>query len=105
MDVRATVIDSRTLTVMWEPPLNSLQNGILQYYTVAVLVQQTFTSFTVNTTEVSLTIPNLHPAYDHTIRVAAVTIGTGPFSIPVAITTPDNCMPAHCSFIELPFLS
>ncbi len=55
-----------------------------------IMVQQTRTSLTLNSSSPTLTVPGLHPSYDYSIEVAAVTIGAGPFSSPVAITTPDD---------------
>lgn len=89
-NVTAVAVNSSAISAMWEQLPADQQNGIIKYYTVVVQVQQTSATFSVNTTDSSITIPDLHPAYDHTLRIAAVTVGTGPLSIPVTVTTPDD---------------
>ena len=74
----------------WEVPLAEQQNGVIQHYLVMVMVQQTRASFTLNSTSTSLLITDLHPAYDHAVEVAAVTVSVGPYSSPVVVTTPDD---------------
>jgi len=86
-NVNASVMDSRTIVITWEPPLASMQNSIIQNYTVAVLEQQTSSRFTLVSTGVAITVSNLHPAYDYIVQVAAVTVRTGPFSEMVTTTT------------------
>ena len=90
-NVSGVAIDSRTVEVTWEPPEADEHNGIIQYYLIMVMVLQNRASLTLNSTSTSVIIPNLHPAYDHSIQVAAVTIGVGPFSSALSITTPDDC--------------
>jgi len=87
LNVSASVTDSRTIIVTWEPPLTNMQNGVIQNYILAVLEQQTSKSFTLNSTEAAITVSDLHPAYDYMVRVAAVTVGTGPFSETITTTT------------------
>ena len=87
MNVTATVVDSQTIIVTWEPSQANVQNGIIQNYTVAVLEQQTSSSFTLVSTVAAITVSDLHPSYDYTVQVAAVTVGTGPFSDMVTTTT------------------
>ncbi len=57
---------------------------------IMVMVQQTQASLSLNTTATSITIPNLHPAYDYSVEVAAVTISVGPYSNTISLTTPDD---------------
>ena len=66
------------------------QNGVIQYYMVMVMVMQTSASLSLSPNTTSLTIPNLHPAYNHSITVAAVTVSVGPYSRPVYVITPDD---------------
>lgn len=109
LNVAAVAVDSRTISVTWNPPQADQQNGIIQHYTVTLMVQQTRRTVSINATGLSLTIPNLHPAYDHTIRVVAVTVGAGPSSTTVAVTTPDDgnlCfLFINCAFLQNTVLS
>ena len=89
-NVVAVAVTSRSIRVTWEPPQDDQQNGVIQHYKIVVMVQQTRDILTLNTTSTSITIPNLHPAYDHTVEVAAVTISEGPYSDAISIITPDD---------------
>lgn len=89
-NVVAITLTSRSVRVSWEPPLVEQQNGVIQYYLVMVMVQQTRASFSLNSSSTSRIIPNLHPAYVYSIEVAAVTIGVGPYSSIISISTPDD---------------
>ncbi len=88
--VSAVAVTTRSIQVTWEAPLADERNGIIQHYLVMVMVQQTRASFSINSTSTSVTIPNLHPAYDYAIEVAAVTVRVGPYSSALSITTPDD---------------
>lgn len=90
INVRATAATSRTIQVSWDPLPANTQNGPLLHYVVMVMVEQTRTTFTLNVTSTFITIPNLHPSYNYSIEVAAVTVNTGPFSRSLSVTTPDD---------------
>ena len=81
-----------TLFISWALPLPDQVNGIVQHYIVNLYVHQTQTSiqYTVNTT--NLTIPGLEAYYTYTVRVAAFTVGPGPFSDEFTITTSQTGM-------------
>ena len=90
-NVTAVVLNSRSIEITWEAPQMNEQNGEIQYYLIMVMIQQSRSSLSFNTSSHSLVIPDLHPAYVHSVEVAAVTIiGVGPFSSVVSITTPDD---------------
>lgn len=76
--------------VTWEPPPAHQQNGPILQYVVMVMVEQTHNSFTLNVTSTSTIIPSLHPAYSHSIEVAAVTSNIGPYSMSLSVTTLDD---------------
>ncbi len=89
-NVAVVAVDSRTIQITWEPLEEDQQNGVIDGYLVMIMVQQTRRSLTLNSSSPTLTVSGLHPAYDYSVEVAAVTIGVGSFSSPVAITTPDD---------------
>ena len=68
------------------------RNGIIRYYTVRVIEIQTGIASQSNSTLESLSLNNLHPAYDYQIQVAAVTVSTGPFSSAVTTSTAEDGM-------------
>ena len=76
-----------TLFISWDLPLPHQVNGIVQHYVVNLYTHQTQTSvrYTVNAT--NLTISELEAFYTYTVLVAAFTIGQGPFSEELIIST------------------
>jgi len=47
-------------------------------------------TFHLITAATSVTIPSLHPFYNYKCKVAAVTIGEGPYSVELTITMPEE---------------
>jgi len=84
-------MNSMTVQVTWEPPAPQNQNGIIVLYSINVTIAETKSDFLLNTTRTTLNVTGLHPHYGYTFAVAAVTVRTGPYSVPVGITTPENC--------------
>lgn len=87
MYVSFSAIDSHTANISWSPPLPDQQNGIIQYYNVTVQNFDISQYFYYHTTNLALTLTDLHPYYTYTATLAAVTIATGPFSNGKSITT------------------
>ena len=87
-------MDSTTVYLAWEPPPSDTTNGIIREYIIHVSVP---TDTTDNFMEVSNatfhTLSNLHPFYTYEIKVAAVTIGPGPYSNASIVTTPQDGKP------------
>lgn len=81
---------SATIEVEWDPVPSHQQNGRIIHYVLLVAVQESFTTFTLNVSSTSTTISNLHPSYNYSIEIAAVTTNIGPFSRPVTVKTLDN---------------
>ena len=80
-----------TLVLSWQSPAQENQNGIIVHYIVNITELETgrvlFFSAVSTTT---LTVPVLHPFYNYTCIVAAVTIGVGPYSAPAVIQMPED---------------
>ena len=76
-----------TLFISWSLPLPHQVNGIVQHYIVNLYTHhtQTSTQYTVNAT--NLTIPDLEAFQTYTVLVAAFTVGQGPFSDEITIST------------------
>ena len=68
------------MTLSWNPPETSQQNGVIRSYIVIVREEETGRNFSVNSTNTELRIGNLHPFYTYHFTVAAVTISQGPFT-------------------------
>lgn len=96
-NVCAVVLDATTVELLWEaPPLDS-QNGIIRYYSIDVFVKNTREIFKLHSENLTQTlIMNLHPYYEYSFQVAAITIGAGPLSTAVTATTLESGMSINC---------
>ena len=78
LNVSLSDITSTSISIRWFPPPIDQQNGVIRHYIVSIEEVATATSITLNTTDVSVTLENLHPNYEYLFNIAAVTIGAGP---------------------------
>lgn len=62
-------------------------NGIIQYYAIKLYETETSLYYMYQTSNISLFVNALHPYYTYSVSVAAVTVGTGPYSNVVSFTT------------------
>lgn len=86
-NIIAPVVEGTYLTLSWEPPISSEQNGIITSYRIKVTTEDgvVLDNFTSDTT---YTVSNLEPYSIYQFSVAALTVhGQGPFSSNVAIRT------------------
>ena len=91
-NVTGMATNSTTIDLSWDPPPRQLQNGYIVEYRVNVTETDTGDSFSVTTTDTSLVVTSLHPYYTYSCIVAAVTIGVGPYSTVINITTEEAGM-------------
>ena len=80
-------VTTTSVTLSWNPPETSQQNGVIRSYIVNVWEEETGRSFIVNSTTTELSIGNLHPFYTYHYAVAAVTISQGPFTYEYTLQT------------------
>ena len=79
--MEASFVNSRALSLTWSPPPPEDQNGIIRNYLVNISVVESgehFYQLTSNATV--LVVDELHPYYTYGCIVAALTVGTGPFT-------------------------
>lgn len=62
-------------------------NGVIRNYIISVTEVYTGKIVVVTSPDKTAVIESLHPYYDYSCQVAAVTVNQGPFSVPVTITT------------------
>ena len=76
----------------WQEPPPDTHNGVLRYYTVSVFEEATRTNTLLNTSGsiTHFTVPSLHPYYLYRVRVAAATVGLGPYSSPITFLMPET---------------
>ena len=84
-NVTASAVNATAFTVQWLAPNPHNQNGVIREYKIEVVESKSgnVTYFIVQSI-LQITVNNLHPYYVYHIRVAAVTVGIGPYSIEVS---------------------
>jgi len=87
VNVLGSSVSSETLYIEWSDPPFGDRNGLINSYIVNVteLFTGAITTHTVMVT--SITLLSLHPFYQYEVRVAAVTVSSGPFSPPITVQT------------------
>ena len=90
MNLMATNVTSNSISLAWDPPTAANQNGIIRTYTINVSVLPSRENFqlTANNTELHLEV--LHPYYNYSFVISAVTTGPGPTSSVYTITTEEE---------------
>ncbi len=86
--VTVDVQDARTFNVSWSLP-RSQQNGVLRSYTVSLTDAASEMVHQYRSNSTSIMIRELVPYSTYSIRVAAVTVATGPLSEIVYADTPE----------------
>ena len=86
----STANDSTAITISWSPPNQNTTNGVIRHYKVSITNTATGSEQILTTTNSSLTITMLAPFTMYSVRVAAFTIGTGPYSKPINVTTAEG---------------
>ena len=83
------VISSTQILLMWQPPANEIQNGLVRFYRISVIEVQTNTShfYTQPSDSPAWQVGFRHPFYDYVCSVAAVTIGPGPYTSSLTVRT------------------
>ena len=99
VSITVSNLTSRSFSTQWQPPVPSDRNGIVRAYEITLTngIDGGTESHTVSGNITSLEFHDLHPAYTYVLRVAAVTISQGPFSVPVRVTMAEDgkqrCIP------------
>ena len=93
-NVLATPTSTRSISLSWSPPRRELQNGIITHYLVTVSSAATGTISTRNVSSVQQTvsISGLSPYTVYNCTVQAETVGLGPASDVVVVSTPQDGM-------------
>ena len=84
----AVAVDSRTLTLTWNPPPTEDHNGIIREYHIDITETETGEMFRLTSTVTFLAVQSLHPYYTYLCAVSAYTVLEGPYSLDVAIQMP-----------------
>ena len=89
-EIEGLVLNSTSLSLMWQPPLDNLLNGIFTGYIINMTESETGSQYQITSDVPQYTFHNLHPFYRYTFIAAAVTVGPGPFSEIVFIQMPQD---------------
>ena len=81
---------STSIRLSWSPPPVNSRNGIITEYRINITEAITGTVITLTSTATSITALGLHPYYTYECIVSAFTVGIGPYSQAVQITTPQD---------------
>ena len=102
MNVRVdhSSISYNGFTLQWSPPEPEYQNGIVDYYLITVIEVETGAVTNYTSSSTTYYISSLHPAYTYHCTVAAYTVGLGPFSTYIAVTTAEHSEWELCIILQ-----
>ena len=83
-------VDSTTVVLSWMAPLPTHTNGIIRYYSVNLTETDTGAQIQIESETTTKLVSSLHPYYTYDVIVAAVTVGSGPYSPPVTFQLPED---------------
>ena len=90
VNVMAILVNSSGFTLMWDTPPAKDQNGVIRHYAVHITEIDTGLNHTLNSTLTQTAVYFLHPYYNYSYAVSAVTIEIGPFSNATNVRTSQN---------------
>ena len=82
--------DSRTLICTWSAPPEEHQNGIITEYRVQITEVLTGMMLVKSSNSTTTEVSGLHPDYEYEWRVAAVTVGVGPYTNNTTTRLPED---------------
>ena len=89
LNIDAEAISPDSLWLSWDPPAPEARNGIIRWYSILIVSEQTWVNYTevwlANGTELNITGLTAFITYD--IQIKAHTILPGPYSSSYSITT------------------
>jgi len=82
--------NSRTVVLSWNSPPSDQQNGIIREYRVNITEVATGRMFQRVSATTTIEITSLHPFYIYEWKVSAFTVGEGPYTSMLTISTPED---------------
>ena len=89
-NVALSPVSSTSINITWLPPPSQDINGIITEYRVTVIEVLTGRRFNFTSTSSFVVVFGLHPHYAYECVVSAYTVGIGPYSQAISITTPES---------------
>ena len=78
-------VNSTSISISWSSP--NTANGIIRHYRVSITNAATGMEEAINSVTTHIQIAMLTPFNTYSIKVAAFTVGIGPYSEPINVTT------------------
>ena len=110
----ATPLDSKTLRITWQPPVEEERNGIIRRYVINITELNSGNEYQLENASTEITVQDLHPFYRYSYSVAAETVALGPFTPSSIIEMPEDgmfimlkvcillcCLLSHCSTFNI----
>ena len=91
-NITLSSVSSTSINLAWSPPISDDINGVITVYHILITEVLTGTVFNFTSTTTSFIVPGLHPYYVYDCIISAFTVGNGPYSQAVRITTPEDGM-------------
>ena len=86
-NVQLSAVSSSGFLLSWSAPPAVNHNGIIRNYTINITEENTGRWIQLTSNTNSQRVESLHPHYNYTCVVSAVTVAAGPYSSPVFVTT------------------
>ena len=99
MTVIPWFVTASSLTLVWQPPPFESINGVIEQYVILIEEVNTGRVLTAASNTTNITVENLHPFYSYNCRVAAETVGVGPYSSPITVQLNEAGM--HYSYMDV----
>ena len=91
LNVTSDIRSSTVVHISWQPPLEDQRNGVIRHYHISLLESSTGRQWSLITVSTDHLLDFLHPYYLYSVRVAAYTVGLGPYSQALEFTTAEDC--------------
>ena len=88
--VNFNMVNSSGFTLMWNAPPPENHNGYIRHYVIHIIEVNTGIEYTLTSVATQKSIDFLHPYYNYTCTLSAVTNQLGPFSAAINITTSED---------------
>ena len=82
-----SVTSSTSIFISWDPPPALTQNGIIREYSVIIHNVKSGVNLTFFTLKTQLNVSVLSPYTTYGVKVAAITVASGPFTNTSNVTT------------------
>ena len=87
LNISAADVGPRYVLLRWQPPQFDLQNGRIRQYLIQVIHNRTGLTYTVVSSTNQYRLENLFPFHTYIFSIAAETVGLGPYSTQITVTT------------------